>query len=85
MLCDHDLLIGRDHPGANAAPQPANASAAGAVRLIGQLQFEPGRIATDASTDRDGVFADTACELERVQSGRKPEGRMGLDRERPKT
>src|SRR4029453_5559332 len=77
MARDHQLFVGRDHPGGHGAPRVGNARPPGGVPPRVDLDAEPGGGRADARADLRGVLADAGGEDQRVDaaehSGQRPD------------
>jgi hypothetical protein len=72
MTRDHQILIGWDHPGADAARRASDAWAARHIRPGVKLDTEPRRPLADPAPDLDRMLADAGREDERVEAARAP-------------
>src|SRR5688572_1143085 len=75
MARDHELLIGWDHPGRDAARFGGDAWPVRCVRFRVELDAEPSCLAAHALADCDGALANAGGEDDRVQAAeRRGEG-----------
>jgi hypothetical protein len=71
MARDHQLFVGRNHPGRHAACRAADARRIASVRARVEFDAQPGRIATDPFAERSAVLPDPGREDDRVESAKR--------------
>ena len=75
---DHQLLVGRNHPGAHTAARRTDARAARRVGSRVEVDAEPRAVAAHALADRRGVLADSCCEDQSVEPAERAGERAQL-------
>ncbi len=75
---DHQLLVGRDHPGLDLGAGAADHRPARGVGLGVEVEAEPGEIATDPFTDDRRMLADAGGEDDAVDAAHGSGQRPGL-------
>ena len=71
MARDHQILVGRDHPGRNPAIGLCDARTAGRIGVVVERDAEPGGVPADPATDLGSVFADARGEDQRVKAAER--------------
>src|SRR5215475_9666142 len=71
VACDHQVLVGRDHPGGGRGVRDRKARTAFGIRLFVENDAEPTRVATDAGADLGGMLADPGSENERIDTAER--------------
>src|SRR6266545_6819472 len=75
---DHELLVGRHHPRAHAAPPHADPWPSPRIGRRVQLDREPCCVPADSFADRHRVLADSAGEHDRVEPAERGRERAEL-------
>src|SRR5262249_53285005 len=74
---DHELLVGRNHPGTHMAVRRADPGATGNISLSVQRDPKPSRVVADTLANRRRILTDASCKHERVEpaerSGKGPQ------------